>query len=43
MHSDSALEGAKLAFGEAVTTRYDFSQADVILSLGSDFLSEGPS
>lgn len=42
MHCDSALEGAKLAFGEAVTTRYDFSQADVILSLGSDFLSEGP-
>jgi molybdopterin-containing oxidoreductase family iron-sulfur binding subunit len=42
MHSDSALEGARLAFGEAVTTRYDFSQAEVILSLGSDFLSEGP-
>jgi MoCo/4Fe-4S cofactor protein with predicted Tat translocation signal len=39
---DSILEGARLAFGRAVATRIDFSQADVILSLDADFLAEGP-
>ena len=38
----SARAGAKLAFGEYVETRYDFSKADVVLSLDSDFLCEGP-
>ena len=38
---DNALEGAKLAFGEAVETRYDFSKADVIVSLDADFLYAG--
>ncbi|MBI3404744.1 MAG: TAT-variant-translocated molybdopterin oxidoreductase, partial [Acidobacteria bacterium] len=38
----SAREGAKLAFGEYVETRYHFDKADVILSLGSDFLCSGP-
>src|SRR5216684_4307701 len=38
---DNAREGAKLAFGEAVETRYDFSKADVIVSLDADFLSAG--
>jgi molybdopterin-containing oxidoreductase family iron-sulfur binding subunit len=38
---DNALEGAKLAFGEAVETRYDLSKADVIVSLDADFLSAG--
>ncbi|MGL4609574.1 MAG: TAT-variant-translocated molybdopterin oxidoreductase [Trueperaceae bacterium] len=42
LHSDNAYEGSQLAFGEAVTTRYDFSQAEVIVSLGADFLGEGP-
>jgi MoCo/4Fe-4S cofactor protein with predicted Tat translocation signal len=42
LHGDNALEGSRLAFGESVTTRYDFSQADVIVSLGADFLGEGP-
>jgi MoCo/4Fe-4S cofactor protein with predicted Tat translocation signal len=42
LHNDNALEGARLAFGESVTTRYDFSAADVIVSLGADFLGEGP-
>jgi molybdopterin-containing oxidoreductase family iron-sulfur binding subunit len=38
---DNVLEGAKLAFGQPVETRYDFSKADVIVSLDSDFLSAG--
>ncbi len=42
LHNDNGLEGSRLAFGEAVTTRYDFSQADVVVSLGADFLGEGP-
>ena len=42
MHADNAHEGAILAFGEAVHTRYDFTKADVILSLGADFLGSGP-
>ena len=42
MHADNAYEGAMLAFGEVVHTRYDFTKADVILSLGADFLGSGP-
>src|SRR6202162_2550194 len=38
---DNVLEGAKLAFGEVVETRYDFSKADVIVSLDADFLYAG--
>ena len=38
---DNVLEGAKLAFGQPVETRYDFSKADVILSLDADFLYAG--
>ncbi|HTU92396.1 MAG TPA: 4Fe-4S dicluster domain-containing protein, partial [Gemmataceae bacterium] len=38
----NVLEGAKLAFGEYVNTFYDFTEADVILSLDSDFLLTGP-
>src|SRR5579859_2611175 len=38
---DNALEGAKLAFGQPVETRYDFSKADVIVSLDADFLYAG--
>jgi len=39
VNRDSVNAGAKLAFGEYVETRYDFSKADVILSLDADFLS----
>ncbi|MBI3952131.1 MAG: TAT-variant-translocated molybdopterin oxidoreductase [Acidobacteria bacterium] len=39
---DNAKAGARLAFGEYVDTLYRFDQADVILSLGADFLSCGP-
>jgi len=39
---NNVFEGARLAFGEAVEPRYAFDQADVILSLESDFLATGP-
>ncbi len=38
----TALEGAKLAFGEYVNTIYDFKKADIVLSLDADFLLAGP-
>jgi MoCo/4Fe-4S cofactor protein with predicted Tat translocation signal len=39
---DNARAGAMMAFGQPVNTIYDFSKADRILSLGSDFLSCQP-
>ena len=39
---DNVREGAKLAFGEYVNTVYRVDQADVILTLDSDFLTSGP-
>src|SRR5260370_5900816 len=39
---DNARAGAIMAFGQPVNTIYDFSKADRILSLGSDFLSAMP-
>src|ERR1022692_3205400 len=41
INRDNVYEGAKLAFGEPVETRYDFSKADVIVSLDADFLYAG--
>ena len=41
VNRDNVLEGAKLAFGQPVETRYDFSKADVIVSLDADFLCAG--
>src|SRR5215470_6258569 len=41
VNRDNVLEGAKLAFGQPVETRYDLSKADVMLSLDADFLSAG--
>jgi len=38
VNRDNVLEGAKLAFGQPVETRYNLSQADVIVSLDADFL-----
>lgn len=38
----AARVGARMAFGEPVTTVYDLKKADVILSLGADFLTSGP-
>src|SRR5437773_75853 len=39
---DNARLGARLAFGDWIETRYDFSRADVVLALDSDFLVEMP-
>src|SRR2546429_7195441 len=36
---DNTRAGAMMAFGQPVNTIYDFSKADRILSLGSDFLA----
>jgi MoCo/4Fe-4S cofactor protein with predicted Tat translocation signal len=41
VNRDNALEGAKLAFGEAVETQYRLENADVIVSLDADFLYAG--
>ncbi len=41
INRDNVLEGAKLAFGQPVETHYDFSKADVIVSLDADFLYAG--
>lgn len=41
-HTDNARDGAELAFGRNVNTIYNFAEADVILSLGADFLGTGP-
>jgi len=42
VNRDHARAGAVMAFGQPVNTTYDFSKADRILSLGSDFLSAMP-
>ncbi len=41
VNRDNALEGAKMAFGQPVETRYDFEKADIIVSLDADFLYAG--
>src|SRR5579885_531143 len=41
LNRDNVLEGAKMAFGQPVETRYDFTKADVIVSLDADFLYGG--
>ena len=42
VNRDSSREGARLAFGEILETHYRFDQADVIVSLESDFLYAHP-
>jgi MoCo/4Fe-4S cofactor protein with predicted Tat translocation signal len=41
VNHDSAREGGRMAFGRYVSTHYDFTKANVVVSLGSDFLGEG--
>jgi len=41
LNRDNVLEGAKMAFGQPVETRYDFTKADVVVSLDADFLYAG--
>ena len=38
----SARAGAMLAFGRPMDTRYDFTRANVVLTLDADFASTGP-
>ena len=42
VNRDSAAAGAVQAFGRAVNTLYDFSKAQCVLSLDSNFLQEEP-
>src|SRR5438552_14207443 len=42
VNRDNARAGAIMTFGQPVNTIYDFSKADRILSLGSDFLAAMP-
>ena len=42
VNNDNARAGAVMAFGQPVSTIYDFSKADRILSLDADFLSANP-
>src|SRR5690606_21083876 len=39
---DALWRGAEMAFGRIVQPLYDFRRADVILSIGADFLHAGP-
>jgi molybdopterin-containing oxidoreductase family iron-sulfur binding subunit len=39
---DNELEGSKIAFGEFVAAQHHFDRAEVVLSLGSDFLYTHP-
>src|SRR4029077_5256643 len=41
VNRDNRLEGAKLAFGQPVETRYNLEAAEVIISLDADFLYAG--
>ncbi|HEX8169324.1 MAG TPA: TAT-variant-translocated molybdopterin oxidoreductase [Thermoanaerobaculia bacterium] len=42
VNADNVREGGRMAFGTYVNTTYDFTKANVVVSLGSDFLSDGP-
>jgi MoCo/4Fe-4S cofactor protein with predicted Tat translocation signal len=39
---DMVRAGAEMAFGEPLEPQYRFAQADVIVSLDADFITEGP-
>ncbi len=39
---DNVREGARLAFGSYANTVYHFDKADVVVTLGADFLGSGP-
>jgi molybdopterin-containing oxidoreductase family iron-sulfur binding subunit len=42
VNRDNSREGALLAFGEDASVLYKFENADVVVSLGADFLGPGP-
>ena len=39
---DNVHEGSQMAFGKLAATQYRFDQADIVLAIGSDFLTFGP-
>ncbi len=39
LHTDNELAGAQMAFGRACATHLDFTKADVVVALDSDFLA----
>jgi MoCo/4Fe-4S cofactor protein with predicted Tat translocation signal len=41
VNRDNVRDGARLAFGRDVNVTYDFTKANVVVSLGADFLGEG--
>ena len=41
-NQDNVREGSRLAFGSYSNTVYHFDKANVVVSLGSDFLDDGP-
>jgi molybdopterin-containing oxidoreductase family iron-sulfur binding subunit len=41
LHRDMAWHGMRMAFGEPIDAVYDFTKADVVLSLDADFLQCG--
>jgi len=40
--AENARMGAEMAFGKPYSIHYDFTKADVVVSLDCDFLSDGP-
>jgi MoCo/4Fe-4S cofactor protein with predicted Tat translocation signal len=42
VNRDASRQGALLAFGEALNTYYDFTKAEVVLSLDANFMASGP-
>jgi molybdopterin-containing oxidoreductase family iron-sulfur binding subunit len=42
VNDDNGLRGAELAFGEKAVALHDFSRADVVVAMDSDFLTTGP-
>jgi Anaerobic dehydrogenases, typically selenocysteine-containing len=42
LHRDRSLAGSRLAFGRAAQAVYDFTQADIVVTLDADFIGEGP-
>jgi MoCo/4Fe-4S cofactor protein with predicted Tat translocation signal len=42
INPDATIQGTKMAFGQDLNSYYDFSKADVVLSLDDDFLSGRP-
>jgi len=42
INEDNSLGGAQLAFGQSLRPLYDYSKADVVVSIGADFMGTDP-